>query len=46
MRYVWWTEIYSFVHLMLRKAGWRDETTVIADGKVFVKMVKVEEFNV
>lgn len=41
MRYVWWPELLSLCHLKLINAGWKEETSVFADGITWVKMVSL-----
>lgn len=40
MRLVFYVEAYSFMHDILRYAGWRELHRLVADDTVFVKMVR------
>lgn len=39
MRLVFYVEAYSFMHDILRYAGWRELHRITCDDTVFVKMV-------
>lgn len=39
MRLVFYVEAYSFMHDILRYAGWRELHRITADGVMYVKMV-------
>jgi len=39
MRYIFWCPLDSFVHVMLARCGWREESRVDGDWTVWVKMV-------